>query len=315
MRKPGKGRRAQMHGVAWVLGMFSLSAIAGTGVLPKSAQAPEFRLQDERVTLPFVMVREYPFVEGSVEGVRGKWMLDTGLELALAINDHRVPLDSAVTGDGQFGSGEKFAVRRAPVVREVHVAGLAFPQVTTVQTQDATQLERITPDFLGWIGFNLWNSYALKMDYRQQTATFYRGPAAAAALAGEELVAALPFGLRKLPHIPVMAASVGDLRVAAAFDTGAYGMLCIDQQGMQRLLASGVLKPSGQDGRYDLSGLAIGATALPDLKDIYVLTSGFPAAGPTGLDDPAVLVLGYAFLRNYKTVWDYREQKLYLLRP
>lgn len=84
---------------------------------------------------------------------------------------------------------------------------------------------------------------------------------------------------------------------------------------MDRLLASGVLKPSGKDGRYDLSGLMIGATALPDLKEIFVLTSGFPAAVPTGLTDPAVLVLGYAFLRQFKTVWDYREQKLYLLRP
>lgn len=313
MRKPAKALRTQLSGVAWALSMFSLSALAATD-LPKSAQAPEFRLQQERVTLPFVMVREYPFVEGSVEGVRGKWMLDTGLELALAINDHRVPLDSTATGDGQFGSGEKFAVRRTPLVRQVHVAGLAYPQVTTVQTQDATQLERITPDFLGWIGFNLWQSYALKMDYRQQQATFYRGPAADA-LAGEELVTALPFGLRKLPQIPVMAATVGDLRVAAALDTGAYGMLCIDQQTKQRLLASGVLKPSGQDGRYDLSGLTIGTTALPGLKDIYVLTTGFPAAAPTGLTDPAVLVLGYAFLRNYKTVWDYREQKLYLLQP
>ncbi|MGB9989357.1 hypothetical protein [Pseudoduganella rhizocola] len=314
MKKSATAQRAQAWVTAWALGIFSLSAIASTEGLAKSEQAPEFRLRAEIVTLPFVMVREYPFVEGSVEGVRGKWMLDTGLEIALAINDHRVPLDTTSTGDGQFGSGQKFAIRRAPVVRQVHVGGLDFPQVTTVQTQDATQLERITPDFLGWIGFNLWNPSTLKMDYRQQKATFYRS-ASADALAGEELVAALPFGLRKLPHIPVMAGRVGDLPVAAAFDTGAYGMLCIDQQSMDRLLASGVLKPSGKDGRYDLSGLRIGATAMPDLKEIFVLTSGFPAAVPTGLTDPAVLVLGYAFLRQFKTVWDYREQKLYLLRP
>lgn len=314
MKISGKWLCAQLRWVAWALGVVSMAAAAAEmEALPKPALAPEFRLQAESVTLPFVMIREFPFVEGSVEGIRGKWMLDTGLELALAINDHRVPLETAVSGGGQFASGQKFAIRRAPVVTGVSVAGLVFPRVTTVQTQDATQLERITPDFIGWIGFNLWKDYVLKMDYRQQQATFYRP--ALDPLAGEELVAALPFGLRKLPHIPVMAATVGDVRVAAAFDTGAYGMLCIDQPGKQRLLASGALTPAGEEGKYDLSSLKIGATVLPDLKGIVVLTSGFPAARQTGLEDPAVLLLGYAFLSNYKTVWDYRQQRIYLLKP
>jgi hypothetical protein len=304
---------ALVHSAVWAIGMASLPPVAAQpAAVPKAAMAPEFRLGGDRVTLRFVMVREFPFVEGSVEGVQGKFMLDTGLESALAINDRRVAIDSVAVGSGQFGSGQKFAVRQAPVVKDLHLPGLAYPRITTVSTQDATQLERITPDFIGWLGFYLWEGYALKLDYRQLQATFYRG-APAEYLAGEQVIAALPFSTRKAPQIPIMQVKIGDIDATGIFDTGAYGLLFTDVQSRDRLIDSGMLKPAGND-KYDLSGLKIGDTSLPDLKGITVQTVAFPAAEQTGLNDKRVLILGYAFLNNYKTVWDYPGKTMYLLQ-
>jgi hypothetical protein len=305
--------QALVHSAVWVIGLVSmLPAAAQQAAFPKSALAPEFRLRGDRVTLPFVMVREFPFVEGSVEGVQGKFMLDTGLENALAINDHRVAIDSVAVGSGQFGSGQKYAVRHAPAVKDVRLPGLAYPKVSTVSAQDATQLERITPDFIGWLGFYLWEGYALKLDYRQLQATFYRG-APDEYLAGEQFIAALPFSTRKLPQIPVTQVKIGDIDATAVFDTGAYGILFTDVESKDRLIGSGVLKPAGDD-KYDLSSLKTGETTLPDMKGITVQTIAFPAAEQTGLNDKRVLVMGYAFLSNYKTVWDYRGKMIYLLQ-
>ena len=49
-------------------------------VPPVSQRAPELRLGEGTVTLPIVMIGEYPFVEGAISGVEGKLMLDTGYE-------------------------------------------------------------------------------------------------------------------------------------------------------------------------------------------------------------------------------------------
>lgn len=306
--------RAVLQSAAWATALMSaLPVVAQPIVAQKSALAPEFRLQGDRVTLPFVMVREFPFVEGSIEGVQGKLMLDTGLEQALAINDHRVALTAVEAGGGQFGSGQKYLVRQAPIVKDLHLPGLVWPQVSAVNTQDATQLERITPDFIGWIGFHFWEGYTLKLDYRHLQATFYRGMPDDY-LSDEKLIATLPFETGKLPHIPVSDVKIGDMEGTALFDTGAYGMLCIDAQSKARLIDSGVLKPTADDDKYDLYRLKIGDSTLPDLKGIIVLTGTFPAAEQTGLHDKIILIMGYAFLSNYKTIWDYQKKTIYLLQ-
>lgn len=167
---------------------------------PKSARAPEVRFSGETVTLPIVLIKNYPFIEGSIAGVRGKLMLDTGAEQALAINDHRVPLVGGIAiGSGLFGSGQRFAVRLVPRVTEVHIAFLSFAQATTVQAQDARQLESIAPDFLGWLGYDSWAGYAMKLDYKHRRATFYKG-GPKSYLKGERIIAELPFEVRKLPR-------------------------------------------------------------------------------------------------------------------
>jgi hypothetical protein len=69
-----------------------LSASANPPISTKSERAPEIRLAGKTVTLPLVMVREFPFIEGEIAGIKGKFMLDTGMQDGLVINDHRVPI-------------------------------------------------------------------------------------------------------------------------------------------------------------------------------------------------------------------------------
>ena len=83
------------------------------------------------VSVPIVMVREFPFIEGSVSGVAGKLMLDTGYQGALTVNDHRVPISGGRTiGTGVFGSGQTFQVRLIPELADVRVGEMVFPRVT-----------------------------------------------------------------------------------------------------------------------------------------------------------------------------------------
>lgn len=290
-------------------------AVCRADTVPKSAHAPEIRLHGDHVTLPIHMVRQYPFVEGEVAGVKGKFMLDTGTGEVLVINDHRVPLEGGtVLGKGFYGSGQTYEIRLRPSVKDIRLGEMAFPEATQVQSQDAQQLEHITPDFLGFIGYWFWDGYALKMDYKQSRATFYRG-GPDDYLRGEQVMAALPFELRKLPNHPVMHIKIGSTDFAVAFDTGQYGSMFTDQDTLNRLKKEGLITPGKNDGeKFIVTGIrfdnGLGATMPVE----QVSTEPFVAAKPLGLTEKNILTMGYGFLKQYKTVWDFKRKTIYLLR-
>lgn len=281
---------------------------------PKSAWAPEIRVSGRIVAMPIVMVREYPFISGSVAGVGGKLMLDTGMESALTVNDHLVPFTGGPTiGKGFFGSGQTYVVRLAAEISDIRIGGLSYPRASHVVTQDARQLEGITPDFIGWVGFRAFADHALKLDYRKLRVTFYRdGPADY--LKGERIVAELPFETRKLPNHPVIPARIGDLAIVTAWDTGQFGMMNISKETKSRLIAAGHLTTSRRKpNTFDLQGLKVNGHLMPLIRGIRVRTEPSPSAAALGIGEPDELSIGYGLLHQFKTVWDYRRRRIYLL--
>jgi hypothetical protein len=280
--------------------------------------APEFRLHGEEVSLPIVMVREFPFVEAQVNGVKGKLMLDTGDNSALGLNDNHLTLpDGRTVGQGQFGSGQTFKLILRPLVDQVRLpGGLAYGPITTVMSQSATQLEHITPDFLGWLGYWFWDGYAMKLDYKAARVTFYKG-GPKAFLKGEKVIAALPFTLPKLPNQPVIRVRIGGVEFQTVFDTGQYGNLYTDAATLKHLTVIGAVRPAAgehhpADVRLQLPG---GLNVRVEKLATHPSEEAAPFAKPIGLDaSPHILSLGYGFLKQYKTVWDYPGRTLYLLK-
>lgn len=288
---------------------------AEPGNVAVADEAPEMRLSGDRISLPIVMVREFPFIEGEIAGVKGKLMLDTGMQQGMMINDHRVSLAGGTkTGTGHFGSGQTFDIRRHSTVPNIRVGNIRFAKVSSVTSQDARMLERITPDFIGWIGYGFFSNYAMKVDYRRLRATFYKG-GPASYTAGEKVVAILPFETRRLPNIPLLSARIGSLDAIASLDTGMYGSLATSAKSRQLLLDAGHLKPAANPDEYNLTGVRLGNTVTTDLPAIEVEEGPSAAAKPIGITEDTEVELGYAFLRQYKVVWDFPGKRLYLLAP
>lgn len=294
----------------------STTAVDAQHTYAKQQRAPEIRLYGDTVTLPILMIEEFPFIESSVDGVNGKLMLDTGAEQALLINDHRVPVAGGRTlGSGRFGSGQRFITRLVPAVRDIRIGPVRFSHATSVQVQDARLLEQITPDFLGWLGHHAWAGYAMKLDYRASRAIFYKaGPAVY--LKGEKVVAEIPFETRKLPNVPLMRGRIGGRSIIAAWDTGQYGKLFTDAEGKADLVRSRKLAISRhRSGTFDLAEFELGGFVLPGVPAMEVATTSSPASEPIGISERDMLTVGYGLLRQYKTVWDHRRRRIYLLAP
>lgn len=284
-------------------------------VPPVSQRAPELRLTDATAVLPIVMIGEYPFVEASINGINGKLMLDTGYEGALTVNDHRVPIrDGRTIGTGFFGSGQTFEVKLVPRLDNVRVAHLRFDRVSNVTTQDARLLESITPDFIGWLGYTAFATHVLELDYLRLRATFH---APGRLQTGDvRVVADLPYETRRLPNHPLIAGTVGDLNVLTSWDTGQYGSLYTTETAKAQLLADGRLVPSATDAdAFDLVGLELGGRPMPTIAGVSVETAPSPSARAKGVTEAHELVLGYAFLRQFRTLWDFPRRRILLLEP
>lgn len=281
--------------------------------------APEFRMKGDVVSIPFVMVREFPFVEAKVNGVKGKLLLDTGALEALSLNQNHLNLpEGSIIGQGNFASGQTYQMILRPSVGKVSLTGgPSYDYVTNVRSQDATQLEHITPDFLGWLGHGFWAGYAAKFDYKASKATFYKG-GPKAFLKGETVIAAIPFEIRSRPNVPVLTARIGNTDFETVLDTGQYGNIYADAAVLKHLFTIGAISstPGGQ-GDIDVKDLRFSKGPAISMTELgsHPIEDAAPFAKALGVTSPRIMSLGYAFLKQYKTVWDYPNETLYLLKP
>jgi len=294
---------------------------------PSKAEAPPskvFGLTGDTTSLPIVMIREFPFVAATVNGVPGKLMFDTGQEDALSLNDHKVPLkDGKVVGKMGFGSGQTFDVKLYPEVATVDLAGgSSYRSIPNVTGNNLTFMEEgITPDFLGFIGHDFYRGYLFKLDYKGNRITFYRQTDARRQskdyLAGETVIATVLFQTRKLPNHPIVPVTIGGVDFLGTFDTGMDGAVYMTKATQARLTEQRLLTPV--PGRGDILYNIAGVSLSPDIKAtvsrIRVFNETPPSAAPLGTPEPDIIQFGYAFLRQYKTVWDFSERKIYLLNP
>ncbi len=272
--------------------------------------------------MPITMAREFPLVSAKINGVSGVLMFDTGSKDALSLNDHAVVLEGGRTvGHGFFGSGQTFEVNAYPKVETVELGGgLVFRDVSNVTGKDLSFMEKaIAPDFLGFLGFEFFRGYLLALDYKALKLTFYRQTQAREEskdyLEQEKVLAILPFETRKLPNHPLVRISIGDVPFLATFDTGQEGMAYMSKSVEDRLISKGIIAPAqSQEGPlYDISAIKLTPALDASLAQIRIASDGFPAAEPLGIPETELLVLGYGFLRNHKTIWDFKGRKIFIL--
>ena len=293
----------------------------------ESAEPPAtLWLTADVVSLPIQMVGEFPLVAARINGVAGKLMFDTGGQEALSLDDRVVPLhDGRVVGRGFVESGQAFEVRSYPTVESVELEGpLVYRNVRDVDGQDLSFVaEAVGPDFLGFLGYRFFAGYLFELDYRSARLTFYRDTEARRAsqdyLDGERIVAVLPFETRKLPNHPIVRLTVGGVPFVGAFDTGQDGGACVSVATQQHLeernLLTSAATSEGDEPRFDLRGLEFTSSFTGSVSGITVGNERSPAATPLGIAEADLISLGYAFLSQYKSVWDFGERKIYLLEP
>ena len=282
-------------------------------------------LHGDTIVFPITLINAYPLISAEVNGIKGKFMFDTGSRPAISINHNLVNLPNRKEKrKGVAGSGQSYMINLNDTLSSLKFYnGLSYQNLLDIESTDNGWLEnKITPDFIGFIGYNFFEGYIFKLDYLKKKITFYKNHESRKLskdfLIGEKLLATINFEIRSLPNHPLVKIKVGSVDLLASFDTGQYGLLQLEDKAKKILIEKSLLKSIGVDAHDDelinINDIEIGGFKT-SLKGIYPFTYEQTLAFRKAIQitEPNYMSIGYRFLDQYKTVWDYEGKKIYIL--
>ena len=290
------------------------SAQPASGQLPPGAMTPT-QAEIERTVptigrdVPFHLVDGFIMLEGVVNGESGFYMLDTGSPFALFLNNHLLTLGpSRQIASGSAGSGQRVVVLAHENVNSLTLWGdVQFRDVEWAQSADFGFIEQgIVPQYLGFIGHGILKNFEFTIDYDRSNLFLSRldpdGNALVSRVPPEDVYTTLRFACRdcdrQYDQIPFR---LGDIPLTLGIDTGnSGGQLTLTVRTKEALEHSGHLTAQGDS--YILEGL--------EYEEVSFLVDGLRVM--VGETDGGTL--GYSFLRQFKTVWNYQLGTLVLVR-
>jgi hypothetical protein len=308
-------------------------ALLYKSMLNVAAQQPpqhEFKhgreLEGDSIIFPLTLVDAFPFVAAEVNGVKGKFMFDTGNKCYIEINDNMVNLPGKrAVRKGQVGSGQSFISNMNDTIAEIKFKnGLTYHNLLNITSANLDFLQdHITPDCIGYIGHDFFKGYLVMLDYVKRKITFYRitedRKLSKDFLKGEKLLTVLNFETRRLPNHPMVHVKIGGVDFLGSFDTGQYGLIQCESQAAKVLKKVRLLVDAGLNGHGDstvnVNNIIINGNLKLNVKGIapYSLEQTTPFRKGMQITEANYICFGYRFFEQYKTVWDYDEKKIYVL--
>lgn len=295
-------------------------------IMAQKITEKNFAPTEDIVVFPITLINAFPFISGEVNGVKGKFMFDTGNQNALDINDNLVQLaQKKEKGSGQVGSGQKFKANINDTIAEVKLAdGSVYKNLVNIKSGNYDFLQNaITPDCIGYIGHNFLKGYLVKLDYLRRKIILYKNTdqrkSSKDFLEGEKVLAIINFEIRRLPNHPLVRVKIGGIEMIAAFDTGQYGTFQLEDKVEKLLTAKSLIIPSGKDAEndktYTINDMILDGKFKVSLKGVYSETreDNEHVREALQITEDNIIDIGYRFLDQYKTIWDYEAKKIYIL--
>ncbi|MFN3489965.1 MAG: hypothetical protein ACK4YV_12570 [Emticicia sp.] len=276
------------------------------------------KLEEDTVSVQFELVNEWIFINGEVNGVKGRFMFDTGSKNAVTLNSIKIKnIEPQVIGEGFVGSGQSFKTLQYPKIDNIKIDELEYIWVENVNANNMDYLNNIATDVIGMVGFNFFKGYNIKIDYLRRMLTFYKHKAndkGESIKKEENYITTLPYFTRKLDNHPMIMVSQMGVDYLAAFDTGGgRGSVSIEQPAFTQLKSSGEItnflaQPSQLFNLHDVKidknlTTNLFGLAQDGMKSAFV---------PLGITEKNVICLAYSFLSNYTTVWDTQNKMIHI---
>jgi hypothetical protein len=283
-------------------------------------------LHGDSIVFPITLINAFPLISGEVNGIKGKFMFDTGSPTTISINDNFLSLPGKKeVHKGIVGSGQTYMINTNDTIYSIKLpSGLEYNDLLNIESGNYNWLqEKITPDFIGYIGYAFFKGYSFKLDYLKRKITFYKNTEQRKSskdfLKGEKLLGIINFETRRLPNHPLVKVKIGNIELLGSFDTGQYGLIQLEDKAKKILTAKSLVRYTGLDGHGDeqvnVNDVKIDGTFKTTIKGIYPFTMEQTTPFRKGIQitESSYICFGYRFFEQYKTVWDYEQKKIYIL--
>ncbi len=272
-----------------------------------------------KIILPFHLRDGFILVDGKVNDKKGKFMFDTGTPFSFILNGDYLGFDnSQLVTSGNAGSGQGVSLYNEDslsglqIADQYNKAGLK----NILYSNFGFIAPAVGEDFLGFIGYEFFKNYEFSIDYRQQIISLYRldqnGVSTAARTnMNRDTVAVLTFNTEE--KLGANCCNNGwQKKIKGKFDTGNQGETALTAETKKDLESAHLLAVVNEG--YNFGDVAKG-TSNYSLK--HVQCNGYKLALPLSRLKPGEtdeLYLGYSFLNQYVSVWNFKKKTITLLR-
>lgn len=277
-------------------------------------------LEGDVLKIPLIIIGDYPFIDGEINGVKGRWMFDTGNSKAFSLHSKKVVgIESEVVGSGFVASGQKYEVLEYPLIDQIKVGDNVHNSVKKVKGNNFDFLEQITPTVLGQIGFDYFKGYDMKLDYLRSELTFYKQKNTVETWndikSHKNYITSLPYFTRRLDNHPMIKLQYKGIDFLVTFDTaGGKGSFTVEDSHFEKLKNDGDFEyfydePSNYYNWYNIKideCLTINLFGM-EKEDFS------PAHKPLQITEKNTFTLDHSFLSEYITIWDTKNKVIHVL--
>ena len=270
----------------------------------------------QKIEVPFQMAGKLLVVQAEIDGKKGDFILDSGAPL-LFLNQEYF---KAPNGENTVSSNAKGATGSLTGMSYYKAKIFNWSGITIsdkdIPTIDISHIEKNSGDkqILGLIGFNLLEKYAVTFDYQNKKLILQQAGAEEAA----KPVYTTAFTMKN--HLPVVEMRLGGKTLRLAIDSGAESNL-IDkkyQAELSKILAEkfkdniwGASKETQTvEGGVIKSGFLDNAFEFKNMRTEFSDITHLNTAAKENEQEKIDGILGYEFLRQYKTTLDFPRKMI-----
>ena len=264
-----------------------------------------------QVLIPFHLVNGYILIDAEVNQVKGKFIFDTGTPLNFMLNNNLVPLDkNTFVVTGKTGSGQVLDVYKSNIDRiKITQSGLEFNNLQNItHTNFSFMQDSIASDILGTFGYGIMKDYVVTIDYDRQ---IIKMDTAYKEMPGLKLITAFHYTNEgNLPEVTFTAAN--GRKIQAYFDTGSQGVMKFNKGLFSELSDEHLLEAYSTGFLYGYAKAGFQTYLIRNLRYNNIVFDIKHLSYTQG--DENKISLGYSFLKNYISVWDFNNKVINLYK-
>ncbi len=266
----------------------------------------------ENIEIPFEVYEGIIYVQASLNGEQGTFILDSGApELILNSDAENINFNSTYKSEAS-GVGGKVRKAGSVHINTFEWSGIKLNEGDVLSVSMSHLTKR---SILGLIGYSVFNDYTLTFDYKKRKifGTLHSSLVDEKEVNGE-LLARIPFEMYK--HIPVLQIGISGEIYNMGLDTGAAANLFYEKyvpELKESIIRYKETDLTGIGGKIKAKKGRIKKLTIRDVE-YHRLHFVFEDATLNALNKGSVLkldgLLGYEFLKSYKTTIDFKAKEI-----